>query len=278
MVEYHECYKGSVIQMTVSSILVVGFNCRSGAFDYLDGCHKYQSRKAVDEMRIFAELSEPFIQACGAIRSAKSRDWKSKQTIYLQREEGKMLIIQRGYVRLGYVDASGKLLTRMLLGKGAIFGDLSFRPGFFLARENAVASGAARVLEVDRQTVEKQVESDSAFQSLLLHTLAAQYSALDRRMQWQLVSPIRSRAAIALHDLICFAGGPCRHGHLIDIRLTHEEFSELIVAARPVVSEILSEFKAMKLIDYTRGHICILDMERLLSVGTTSESIAYRQQ
>jgi CRP/FNR family transcriptional regulator, cyclic AMP receptor protein len=223
-------------------------------------------------MRILAEVATPFVQACGAIRSANSRDWKSKQTIYLHREEGKTYIIQRGYVRLGYVDPSGKLLTRMLLGKGAIFGDVPFRPGFFFARENAIASGAVRTLEVERHAVEKHVACDSTFQTLLLRTLAAQHSALDRRMQWQLVSPLRSRAAIALHDLICFSGGPCRHGHLIDVRLTHEDFSELIVAARPVVSQILSEFKAMKVIDYTRGHICILNMERLLSIGTTPES------
>ncbi|MEX1042276.1 MAG: Crp/Fnr family transcriptional regulator [Pirellulaceae bacterium] len=261
--------------MTDASFFVaIGFCCRSGAYDYLGVRQEYPGRKTVGEMQIFTELSEPFVQACGAIRSAKSRDWKSKQAIYLHRDEGKTLIIQRGYVRLGYVDASGKLLTRMLLSKGAIFGDMPFRPAFFLVHENAVASGAARILEVERHTVEKQVESDSTFQSLLLHTLAAQYSALDRRMQWQLVSPIRSRAAMALHDLICFSGGQCRHGHLIDIRLTHEEFSELIGAARPVVSGILSEFKAMKLIDYTRGHICILELEGLLSIGTRSELVA----
>jgi CRP-like cAMP-binding protein len=225
-------------------------------------------------MQIFAELSATFVQACGSIRSAKSRDWKSKQAVYLHREEGKTHIIQRGYVRLGYVDTSGKMLTRMLLGKGAIFGDLPFRPGFFLARENAIASGAVRTLDVDRHAVERHAESDSTFQTLLLHTLAAQHSALDRRMQWQLVSPLRSRAAIALHDLISFSGGPCRHGHLIDVRLTHEEFGELIVAARPVVSEILAEFKNLGLIDYTRGHICILNMERLLTIGTASESNA----
>lgn len=225
-------------------------------------------------MQIFAELSAPFVRACGAIDLAKSRDWKSKQAIYLHREEGKTHIVQRGYVRLGYVDTSGKLLTRMLLGKGAIFGDMPFRPTFYPVSENAVASGAVRILEVERHALEKHGESNGAFQTLLLHTLAAQYSALDRRMQWQLISPIRNRAAMALHNLICFSGGPCRHGHLIDIRLTHEEFSELIGAARPVVSAILSEFKTMKLIDYTRGHICILNMDGLLSIGATSESIA----
>lgn len=214
-------------------------------------------------MQIFTELSTPFVQSCGAIAGAKTRDLKSKQTIYAGRTEGKTYIVKRGYARLVYIDISGRQMTRMLLGKGAVFGDLPFRPGFFLSEERAVTSGMTCVIEVQRDALENHSNSDSKFQSLLLQTIASQYTALDRRMQWQLVMPVKNRAAAALFDLICFAGGRCGHGHLIDIKLTHEEFAELIGAARPVVSAILSEFKTNGLIDYTRGYICILSLDGL---------------
>jgi hypothetical protein len=44
----------------------------------------------------------------------------------------------------------------MLLGKGALFGDLPFRPGFFLPNEQAIASGMSCVIEVGRQELENQ--------------------------------------------------------------------------------------------------------------------------
>jgi CRP-like cAMP-binding protein len=121
-------------------------------------------------------------------------------------------------------------------------------------------------MEIPRKILESHSQQDSQFQSLLLQTLASQYSALERRLQWQLINPIRHRVAAALFDLICFAGGRCGHGHLIDVRLTHEEFAELIVAARPVTSDVLAELKSQGIIDYTRGYICILSLDGLQEI------------
>jgi CRP-like cAMP-binding protein len=224
--------------------------------------HVYQ-HLGKHQMQILPELSQPFVNACAAIDRVKTVDLKSKHSIYLSRPEGKTYVIKRGYVRLSYLDSSGRLLTRMLLGKGAVFGDLPFRPGFFISEERATTSGMACLLELRREAIEQHSNSNSQFQALLLQTIASQYTSLDRRMQWQLITPLKNRVAAALFDLICFAGGRCGHGHLIDVRLTHEEFAELIGAARPVVSEVLADFKARGFIDYTRGYICILNFDDL---------------
>ena len=135
--------------------------------------------------------------------------------------------------------------------------------GFFLTNEQAIASGATCVLEMHRRDLEILANTDSGFLTAMLHTVIAQHQALDRRMQWQLISPLRSRIVTALSDLLCFSGGRCGHGHLIDVRLTHEEFAELVVAARPVVSEVLGELKSEGLISYARSHLCLLDLDRL---------------
>lgn len=222
-------------------------------------------------MQIETDISAPFVVACGKLPIASVREYKSRSLIYLTKPAGKSYIIKRGYVRLAYADPGGRLWTRMLLGKGAIFGDLPFRPRLFVANERAVASGMACVIEVSRSEVEAAALSTPHFQSLLTQTLSSQITALDRRLQWQLLSPMRKRIATALYDLICFSGGHCGHGHLIDIRLTHEEFAELVVAARPVVSDVLAEFKSEQIIDYTRGHICLLSLDRLESIANARD-------
>ena len=220
-------------------------------------------------MQILSDLSTPFVTACGKVKSAAARDVKSKTPIYLRRTPGRTFVVKRGYVRLVYSEPDGRLLTRMLLGKGAMFGDLPFRPGSFLPNEQAIASGMSCVVEVSRQELEQQTVVSPAFESLMLQTFSSQLQALDRRMQWQLIFPLRTRIATALYDLVCFAGGRCGHGHLVDVRLTHEEFSQLVVAARPVVSEILVELKQEGIIDYTRSHLCLLALDRLLSLSAT---------
>lgn len=214
-------------------------------------------------MQIQSELSAPFVAACGLLSSNRVRDLKSRTQIYNLRSEGRTYVVKRGYVRLAFADATGKLFTLMLLGKGSMFGDLPFRPDKFLSQELAITSGMACVMEIRRNEIESHALDSPHFQSMVLQTISAQHSALERRLRWQLVSPIRTRVATALYDLLCFSGGRCGHGHLIDIRLTHEEFAELLVAARPVVSDVLSEFKSSRIIDYTRAHICVLNLDRL---------------
>ncbi|WP_417848870.1 Crp/Fnr family transcriptional regulator [Thalassoglobus sp.] len=218
-------------------------------------------------MQILPELSTPFVTECATLSSAKVRDLKSRKIIYLEKPAGKTYIVKRGYVRLAYTDPGGRLLTRMLLGKGAVFGDLPFRPRLFVTNERAITSGMTCIIEVSRNELEGHSLETPRFQSLLVQTLASQLTALDRRLQWQLLSPVRKRIATALYDLLCFTGGRCGHGHLIDIRLTHEEFAELVVAARPVVSEVLAELKSEEVIDYTRGHICLLSLDRLEAIA-----------
>lgn len=230
--------------------------------------HFQKSLDTLDDiMQIFSALATPFVTACGKVNSAITRDIKSKTILYIRRAAGTTLIIKRGYVRLTYVDPSGRSLTRQILGKGAMFGDLPFTPGFFLPNEQAIASGLSCVIQVTRQDLENEAAASPAFEALMLQTFSSQLQALDRRMQWQLISPLRTRIATALYDLLCFSGGRCGHGHLVDVRLTHEEFSELVVATRPAVSEVLVELKQKGIIDYTRSHLCLISLDRLLSLS-----------
>lgn len=218
-------------------------------------------------MQILTHLSEPFVSACGKLSTAKRRVFKDKQSIYVGRPRGRTFVIKRGYVRLIYIQPDGRSWTRMILGPGALIGELPFQPGNFLTDEGAVASGPVCLSDFERAEIEHHATADPDFQLLLLKTTASQLQFIDRRMQWQMVTPLRTRIALALSDLMCFAAGHCGHGHLVDVRLTHEEFAQFVVAARPAVSEVLAEFKSAEVIDYTRSHLCLLDLDGLRSIA-----------
>ncbi|MBA4066684.1 MAG: hypothetical protein C0501_23855 [Isosphaera sp.] len=218
-------------------------------------------------MQILSELSSGFLRGCSGVRPATTREFKNRGIIYISRPAGTTCIVKRGYVRLVYAHQDGRPLTRMLLGTGAMFGDIPFHPGVFHATEQAFASGLTSVIEIDRAALENEAIAAPNFQALMLQTLSAQYQYLGRRLQWQLVSPLKKRIAFALVDLLCFTGGRCGHGHLIDIRLTQEEFAELVVAARPVVSEVLGELRHERIIEYTRSHLCLLSLDRLQMIA-----------
>ena len=102
---------------------------------------------------------------------------------------------------------------------------------------------------------------------MLLESMTTRAQFLERRLLWQFTTPIRARVAATLRDMICFEGQRCKHGHTIDIRLSHQDLSELVGAARPVISAELVRLRDEGLIAYTRCYFCVDDLDGLDRIG-----------
>jgi CRP/FNR family cyclic AMP-dependent transcriptional regulator len=223
-------------------------------------------------MQIRTELSTPFVDACGELSSASPSHYETGETIYAARTENRAYVVASGYVRLSFLQANGRSWTRMVFGKGALIGDAPFRPRFFHVDEQAIANGQITVLEIDRRELETTAKRNPDFQLMLLRIVASQLQFCDRRIQWQLITPLRARVAKALADLLCFADEKRENGRFIDLRLTHEDFSQFVVAARPAVTDVLKDLKAAGIIDYSRSHFSLLDVAKLRAIAETKDS------
>ncbi len=116
--------------------------------------------------------------------------------VYESFRPGTTYAIEAGYVRIVSAEASGRYFTRFLLGTGALLGDLPYGIATFQNAESAVANGTAIVLELDRSGVERASKADGSLRQVLLETYAHQLHFLDRRLQWQLTSPLLRRVAL----------------------------------------------------------------------------------
>src|SRR4051812_24553455 len=143
------------------------------------------------------------------------------------------------------------------------YGGRAFREFVSPQHEQAVAHGPAVVLELDRQKFEAASQAQAELATLLLESVTTRAQFLVRRLLWQFTTPIRARVAATLRDLICFEGQRCRHGHTIDVRLSHQDLAELVGAARPVVSAELVRLRDEGFVDYTRCYFCVDDLTGL---------------
>ncbi len=221
-------------------------------------------------MRIPDSLSTKFLAALQKVHPIRRRTLKDKMLVYESFMPGKTYVIEAGYVRVVSTDASGRYFTRSLLGAGAIWGDLPFGLTTFQNAEAAVANGVAIVLELHRVSIERVSKTDVNLRLGLLETYGLQLHFLDRRLQWQLISPLQRRVAMALVDLMCFEGRPCNHGlgYVVDVRMTHEELSELVGASRPNVSAVMKTLRDQGLLSYTRAYVCVRDLAALNRIVT----------
>ena len=181
-------------------------------------------------------------------------------------------MVADGYVKVLDPRIDGSRFVRLILGRGGLFGDRPFGERAFRGfvsqqEEQAVAHGPAEVIELDRKAMEAATGADAEFAALLLEAMATRAQFLERRLLWQLTTPLRARVAATLRDLICFEGQRCKHGHTIDVRLSHQDLSELVGAARPVVSAELVRLRDEGLIAYTRCYFCVDDLDGLDRIG-----------
>lgn len=226
-------------------------------------------------MKVTDAVSARFLAAIGELQVVRRRELKNKMNVYGSLVPGKVYVVEKGYVRMVSAQPDGSNATRAILGRGAILGDLPFDHAFIKSEGFAVCSGPTCVLEFERAAIEAAAHRDKRFCQILLEIYASQLQSLDRRLQWQLATPLDRRIAVVLVDLMCFQGQPCRHGegYLVDVRLTHEELAELVGAARQTVSTILNEFRDQNLISYTRAYLCVKNLIALGRVAETDSSL-----
>jgi len=219
------------------------------------------------------DVRSRFLVSIGRLQPASIRNLNHRRLVYAAFRSGKTYVIQKGYVRLLAIGEGGEQFTRMLLGEGAIFGDLPFTPPMAIREESAITSGPTSVLEFPRRTLEGAAHHDDVLCETLLEIYSRQLSLLERRLQWQFATPLRRRVAMILLDLMEFGRSPCPHheGFLMDIRMTHEELAELVGAARQVVTAILNELREEGLLWYSRTYLCVRSPTALAQVVQSSK-------
>lgn len=223
-------------------------------------------------MRIDKDWAERFARACVRVPSARRLSLASAEVLYSAAPHGRCWVVATGYVKLIDPRPDGDRFIRLIHGRGGLFGDRPFGTkafhGFPSAQyEQAVAHGPAEVVGVGRAELEAAALADADLAALLLESATVRGEFLERRLLWQCTSPIRARLAAALRDLICYEGDRCRHGHTIDVRLSHQDLAELVGAARPVVSAELAQMRREGLVQYTRCYFCVDDLDGLSRIA-----------
>jgi CRP-like cAMP-binding protein len=214
------------------------------------------------------QWAERFIQACAKVKSTRRRSLAAGESIYSTTPGGRCWVVAAGYVKLLDPRPDGDRFIRLILGRGGLFGDRPFGATAFHGfaspqHEQAIAHGPAEVLQIERAEIEAAALAHIDLATLLLESAAVRAQFLERRLLWQCTTPMRARVAAALRDLICYEGDRCRHGHTIDVRLSHQDLAELVGAARPVISAELVQMRREELIEYTRCYFCVDDIEGL---------------
>jgi CRP/FNR family transcriptional regulator, global nitrogen regulator len=170
--------------------------------------------------------------------------------------DGQLYFLLDGTVRLYTLYGSYKQATVALLRDGGVFGELSLTETG-RQRSFAKAVSEARVAVARKANLVEIVRRDPPFAMALLSSFSERVEQSDAALDSLLSRQVSVRLARLLLNLGERFGKITNSGTVLDVRLTHQDLSEMIFSTREAVSKAMSKFQRDGLIEVRNRRICI---------------------
>ncbi|HTQ28660.1 MAG TPA: Crp/Fnr family transcriptional regulator [Puia sp.] len=214
----------------------------------------------VRNYNLWSQVNEEEYKALNVVDNYKEA--RQGQFIYFEAFHYNMVhFIKQGYIRLGYLDEQGNQVTKEILKKGDIFGQI-------ILEKNDLHGEFAQAIKSDVSFCSFTVDN---FNNLLRKRpdMAIRYSKLvglrlkrfENRLINILQNDVKTRLvnffAQMLHDQPGGDNLPASSMRIPNV-LTHEEIANLIGASRQSVTTLMNELKEEGILDYNRKEIRLL--------------------
>jgi CRP/FNR family cyclic AMP-dependent transcriptional regulator len=188
-----------------------------------------------------------------------------------------LYVLLSGEVRLYYGTPTGDRLLVTIIRGGQLFGTTDFQATDATAEVQeqlftAQTLSRSKVAMFSRTRVARLLHDLPAPELVrMVQGVDAGWVSLCCRLLTFLTQDVRSRLAYSIREIAEVFGIPDARGKLIALRLSHEDFAELIGASRPMVSKHLKELADRGIFVKENGRYILLQeeaLEELVASGT----------
>ncbi|OQP60318.1 Crp/Fnr family transcriptional regulator [Niastella populi] len=175
----------------------------------------------------------------------------------------KLYFVKDGYLRIGYIDESGREVIKEIIQKGELFGQITLE-------KNSLNGEFAQAYKSDVSLCAFSIDD---FQNLLQKkpALALKYSKqvgsklrqIENRLLNLLNKDVKARLISFLLQLALKQITEAANAICIPNYLTHEDIAHLIGSSRQTVTTLINELCAEGLITWNRNEICFPDVKKI---------------
>ena len=195
------------------------------------------------------------------------RSFKRGDYIYLPDEHSdKIYFLTSGRVKIGTYNDNGKEITKAILTKGEVFGELSLF-GETTRRDFAFAMEAAEVCVLTTDEMRGLMRDHNGLSMFLMRVLGSRVLEMEQRLESLVFKDSRSRIIELLVDLTKKRGQRVGYEHVVRKFLTHQEIANLTATSRQTVTTVLNELRNRNLITFNRRRLLVRDLEKLQEEG-----------
>lgn len=171
--------------------------------------------------------------------------------------------LKKGIIKIMRPATDGRALTLDILKPGTLFGELGWVLDDHEDDEIAEALEDSLLCVMRRENFDKLIAIVPSLSRKVTKIIGLRRRKIENRLRDLLYSTVAERLAKTLLRLSEEFGVQDGSKILLNIRLTHNDLSELIASTRETVTATLNTFREKGIIDYKDKYVCILDIDRL---------------
>ena len=200
----------------------------------------------------------------GASKSSLDhKSFKKGDYIFLPGEHAdKIFFIMEGRVKIGSYSEAGKEITKAILSKGEVFGEMPLA-GEDHRRNFAQAMEATTTCIMSIDQMKNLLRDHSALNMFFLKIMGNRMLQMEKRLEALVFKDSRTRVVEFLKDLCTSKGQRVGYEWVVRKFLTHQEIANLTATSRQTVTTVLNELEGKNILTYNRRRLLIRDLEAL---------------
>jgi len=189
-----------------------------------------------------------------------------KGVIYFQGSaDDRLYLVKKGAVKLTRLAPKGNEIILDIIGVGTIFGEMGEDDGSE-RNESAYAVEDSVVCSIKRDDFQRVMASMPGFSTKVVRMKAPNGRTIENKLIDLLYRTVEQRLAITLLTLDSNFGEPHERGRVIRLKLTHNDFADLVASTRETVTASLNRLKEKGFIDYEDKYVVLVSTEGLKSM------------
>jgi CRP-like cAMP-binding protein len=191
------------------------------------------------------------------------RTWRKGETFFVPDElADRIFFISEGRVKISSMNEEGKEVTKAILEKGEVFGELALA-GEQRRRDTAMAMDNTTVCIVTLEELRSLMRERSDLNLFFMRIFSQRQLEMERRLESLVFRDSRSRIIEFLVQLTQEKGQRVGYEWVVRNFITHQEIANLTATSRQTVTTTLNDLRALKLLTFNRSRLLVRDLDKL---------------
>lgn len=193
----------------------------------------------------------------------KHNAFKKNDYIYFPDESSdKIFFITEGSIKVGTTNDTGKQITKAILNKGEVFGELAII-GEETRRDFAIALENTKICTLSVSQMNAMMKDHGPLSMFFMKLMGSKVLQMEKRLESLVFKDSKTRILEFIVDQLEKRGQQVGYEWVIRNQLTHQEIANICATSRQTVTTLLNDLRSQNIITFDRRRMLIRDLDKL---------------